>query len=150
MTGLRLLETIHGHLGVLAAAALLHPAILLRKGRPLSPGLRLALTLSTLTVVLAFATGLWIYPAFRGDVRPLLFRASIRAGFLFETKEHLAYAVIATALGGCACAWAAPREARQLRRAAAVSYAVSALLCLVTVGLGSYVASVQGFGSRPP
>lgn len=145
-TAIRLFETIHGHLGVLAAAALLHPAILLRKGQPLSPRLRLAVLLSTSAVVLAFSTGLYIYPSYRNAVRPALFHASTRAGFLFETKEHLAFAVISTALGACVCALSAPREARALRQAASVSYAVGALLCIVTVCLGSYVASVRGFG----
>ncbi|HZO16380.1 MAG TPA: hypothetical protein VFB62_24065 [Polyangiaceae bacterium] len=147
---LRLFETIHGHFGVLAAAALLHPAILLRKGKPLTRGMQLAVVLSTTAVVLAFATGLWIYPSYRDFVRPSLFRASARAGFLFETKEHLAFAVMALSIGACACVLLAPREARALRKAAAASYAVGAGLCVITVCLGSYIASVQGFSSAPP
>jgi hypothetical protein len=142
------LETFHGHLGVLAAAALLHPAILLRKGHALSWRTRLSVTLSTAFVMLAFGSGLWIYPHYRSQVRTGLFHASAAAGFLFETKEHLAYGVVATALGGCIGALAAPKDGRTLRRGAALVYAVSAALCIVTVALGSYVAAVHGFRSR--
>jgi hypothetical protein len=144
---IRLLETIHGHLGVLAAAALLHPAILLRKGQALSGRLRLAVVLSTSAVVLAFSTGLWVYPAYRTVVRAPLFRADVRAGLLFETKEHLAFAVVATSLGACVCALSAPRDGRGLRQAASVAYAVGAALCIVTVCLGSYIASIHSFPS---
>ena len=147
---LRLLETIHGHFGVLAAAALLHPAILLRRGKALTRGMRWAVGLSTLAVVSAFGSGLWIYPGYRDYLRPALFRASARAGFLFETKEHLAFAVVALSLGACAAALLAPREADALRKAAAASYVAAAVLCIVTVCLGSYIASVQGFASTAP
>lgn len=147
MTALRLLETVHGHLGVLAAVALLHPAILLRKGRPLSTGARLSVVLTSALVVLAFATGLYIYPDYRSSVRAGLFHADPTAGLLFETKEHLAYGVIATTFGAAACALLAPRKSHALRRAAALAFAVGAALCIITVAMGSYVAAVHGFGS---
>jgi hypothetical protein len=145
---LRLLETIHGHLGVLAAAALLHPAILLRKGQVPSRRGRLSVGLTTAMVVLAFASGLLIYPDYRQRVRTGLFHASVRAGFAFETKEHLAYAVIATSLGACVAMLFAPKDGKSLRQASAALYAVAAMLCLLVVVLGSYVASVHGFPSE--
>jgi hypothetical protein len=142
---MRLWETIHGHFGVLAAAALLHPAILLRRGKALSRGARYAVFFTSALVVLAFATGLWIYPAYRRTVRATLFYTSPRAGFLFETKEHLAYAVVALTLGATVCGLLAPGDRDELRKAAALVYAAGAGLCIATVALGSYVASVHGF-----
>ena len=58
---LRFLESIHGHLGVLALASLIHPAILLRKGLPLSFRSRLSVIAATTLTVLAFALGLYLY-----------------------------------------------------------------------------------------
>jgi hypothetical protein len=145
---LRLLETIHGHLGILAAAALLHPAILLRTGSVPTRRGKLSVLLTSAMVVLAFASGLFIYPHYRQRVRAGLFHASVRAGFAFETKEHLAYAVIAATLGASIAVLVAPKQGRALRRAAATLYALAALLCIAVVALGSYVASVHGFPSE--
>lgn len=147
MTAIRLLETLHGHLGVLAAAALLHPAIVMRKGRPLSYRSRWAVVLSTAFAALAFGSGLVIYPSYRTAVRARLFLKSTRAGFLFETKEHIAYAVVAISLGACVCALVAPKNATSLRQGAAYFYAIAAALCIIVVCLGSYVAAVHGFGA---
>lgn len=145
MTVLRLLESIHGHLGVLAAAALLHPAILLRRGRPLSRGLRWSIGLTTAVVALAFATGLTIYDGYREHVRPQLLLEHYDTALLFETKEHLAWAVLTLALGAGMAALAAPRDAKRIRQAAAAFYSVAALLCLVTASLGTWIAAVSGF-----
>jgi uncharacterized BrkB/YihY/UPF0761 family membrane protein len=143
----RILESLHGHFAVLAAAALLHPAILMRKGAPLSRGGRWSVALTALSVALAFGSGLTIYKAYVAQVRVPLFLRNDRAGLLFETKEHLAFAVVTIALGAAACAWWAPSEARELRRAAAVAFAAAAALCIATAILGTYVAGVHGFGS---
>ena len=145
MTTLRLLETVHGHLGVLAAAALLHPAILMRRGAALSYRSKWAVMLSTAFAVAAFGSGLVVYPAYREAVRARLFLQSTAAGFLFETKEHIAFAVIALAIGGCTCAMAAPKADAHLRQSAAWLFAAGAGLCLTVVALGSYVTAVQGF-----
>jgi hypothetical protein len=142
---LRLIESVHGHLGVLAAVALLHPAILLRRGAALARGTRLAVVLTGLVVALAYGSGLFLYREYVARVRIRLFALSPRAGMLFETKEHLAFVVAAASLGAVACALCAPRESVSLRRAAATLFAVAAALCLVTAALGSYVASVADF-----
>lgn len=145
MSTLRLLAGLHGHLGVLLAAALIHPAILLRHGRPLSRGMRWAIGLTTLLTMLAFGLGLALYEDYRATVKRTLFATSAPTGLLFETKEHLAYAVLTLALGAGVCALVAPRGGRALRRAAAAAYAAAALLCLIVVGLGTVVAATQGF-----
>jgi len=139
-------EALHGHAAVLAAAALAHPAVLLRKGAPMSPRTRLSVGLTVGLVLVAFASGLTIYGAYVDKVRVQLFLHSERAGLLFETKEHIAFAVTAITFGAGVCAWFAPKEARELRRASAVGFGVAAALCLVTSGLGTYIASVHGFG----
>lgn len=145
MTLLRILETIHGHFGVLAAVALLHPAILLRRGRALTRGLWWSVVLTTGLTVVAFGSGLLIYEGYRTEVKRPLFLSEPTVGYLFETKEHVAWAVLSLALGAGVAALAAPRSARRLRMAAALVYAVAAVICFVTVGLGTYVAAVAGF-----
>jgi hypothetical protein len=145
VNALRLFESIHGHFGVLAAAALLHPAIVLRKGKPLSRRNELAILLTALMVVGAFASGLVIYPGYVETVRTGLFLRSATAGFLFETKEHLAYAVVATTLGATALVALAPKSEPKDRRLAALLYALASVLCLTVSALGSYVAAVWGF-----
>lgn len=141
----RVLESVHGLFGVLAAAALLHPAISLRRGLPLSRGMRWSLGLTTAVVAGAFALGLTIYEDYREVVKRGLFAKAPEVGFLFETKEHLAFAVLALALGGGVAALVAPRDGRELRRAAGTLFALAFVGCCVVVGLGVYIAAVASF-----
>jgi len=141
----RILESIHGHLGVLAMVALLHPTLLLWRGRPLSRGARWSVGLSTALTLAVTGFGIWIYGAYRRDLKPTLVREHFDAAMLFETKEHLAFVVLALALGAGIAAFMAPREAQDARRLAARVYAVATALALVTAALGTYVASIQGF-----
>lgn len=150
MTGWRILEALHGHAAALAAAALVHPALLLRKGAPMSSRTKLAVGLTVAMVVSAFGSGLFIYGAYVDQVRVQLFLESERAGLLFETKEHIAFGVTAISVGAAVCAFSAPKEARALRQGAAVAFAVAAVLCLVTSGLGTFIAGVHGFGGVRP
>jgi hypothetical protein len=145
VTALRILESIHGHLGVLAVAALIHPALLLRKGKPLTFATKWACGLSTSFAVAAFATGLTLYGSYREIVKRPLLVEHLDVGMLFETKEHLAWAVVTMAAGALLTALAAPRESTQLRRAAAAVYAAAVILALCTAGIGTYVAAVRGF-----
>jgi len=145
MTFLRIIEAVHGHLGILATVALLHPALRLRKGRPMSRGTRWSVLLTTAATVLTFGIGLAIYPDYRALVKPGLFELSPATGLMFETKEHLAFAVVCLAVGAGVCAFAAPKGAPSLRRAAAWAYAGAGLLCLLVVILGTYVASRGSF-----
>jgi hypothetical protein len=117
---------------VLAAVALLHPAILLRQGKPLTRRNRWALALSSLSVVVTFAIGIVLYGPYRERVRQSLFVESARAGLAFETKEHLALYVVCL-------------SPVRLRRAAALLFALAAGLCLLTAVLGTYVQSVRAF-----
>jgi hypothetical protein len=142
-----LLERVHGHLGVLGAAALLHPAILLWRGRPLTRRLRLALGLGLLILSAAFGLGLFFYGDYRELVKRDLFAESPMVGLLFETKEHLSYAAFAMAWGATVAAWLAPTDSPGLRRAAARVFAAAFVCALVVVVLGVWVASTRSFGA---
>lgn len=140
---LRLLETIHGHFGILAVAALLHPTLLMRRGQALSSRTRLSVVLATLLVVMAFGLGLFLYGDYRALVKRDLFAIDPEAGYLFETKEHLAYTTIAFTLGGCVLGLFG-REPRT-RKLGAMFYACAFVMCLIVAGLGTYVAAKRGF-----
>lgn len=147
MNELALSASLHGVFGVLAVAALVHPAILLRRGRPLSRGLRWSIGLTAAVTSIAFAWGVAIYEPYREVVKRPLFVADRAAGLLFETKEHLAFAVLALTLGASVCAFVAPRARADLRRLAAALFAGAAVLALVVASLGLYVSSVASFAS---
>lgn len=142
---LPLLEHLHGHVGVLAVALLFHPAILLWQGQPLSRGSRWAIYATLAMVVSAFVLGLWIYPPYRDLVRHDLTLMNPGAAVLFETKEHLAWAALAAALGGCLAALLAPRASFGVRRIAARAFACAAVLGLAVGVLGIHIASVHTF-----
>lgn len=144
---LRVLESVHGHVAVLACAALFHPAILLRHGRPLSRGTRLSVILTGLMTVLAFGLGLALYEDYRALVRRELFERAPDVAYLFETKEHLAWGVLCLTLGATVAALVAPRSAKRVRQSAAAAYGVAAILAVIVAGLGTYVASVASFPS---
>src|SRR5262249_32749606 len=90
----RLLERVHGHVGWLAALALAHPALLLRRPRRNVLGVA---TAATVLVTLAASLGALLYPAYRGSIKPLLFATAPAAGALFERKEHLGVAALVLA-----------------------------------------------------
>lgn len=142
---LPLLEHLHGHLGVLAIAILFHPAILLWRGQPLSRGGRWAVGASLGLVLLAFAAGLFIYPAYRDLVRHDLLLIDPDAAVRFEIKEHLAWGSLSIALGAGVAALVAPRSAIGIRRLSARAFACSALLAAWTGILGTHIASVHTF-----
>ncbi len=136
-----LLERVHGHLAVLALALLLHPVITLRSRRLLTRwGVRSA-ELAALLLSASFALGWWIYPTYRGSVKPSLLADAPRVAASFETKEHLAFCAAALAIGGAVAlrrAGATPEG----RRAAWVLLLGAWLCGVTTAGLGIFVASI--------
>ncbi len=142
---LPLLERLHGHVAVLAVALLVHPAILLWRGQPLSRGGTWAVALSMAVTLAAFALGLVIYPAYRELVRHDLTLADPTAALLFETKEHLAWGALSGGLAAGAAALVAPRTATSTRRLAARAFLCAALTGIVVAGLGIHIASVHTF-----
>jgi hypothetical protein len=143
---LRLTEHIHGHLGWLAAAALVHPAILLRDAKRRAAW---SVALSLAIVTLAGALGARLYTPYRDTLKQAIFLRAPSVGYLFERKEHLAFGAIALAWAG-AIAYFAGRASKDetatvLRRVAASAYLAAALFALATAALGTYVATYKTF-----
>ncbi|MFO0564092.1 MAG: hypothetical protein U0263_00440 [Polyangiaceae bacterium] len=145
MNPLALTQSIHGYLAVLCVAATLHPALLLRRGKPLSRRNVWAIAAATVTTLSTFALGLGIYGDYRASVKRALFAESLRSGLLFETKEHLAFLVLSLVIGAATTALAAPRSRSDLRQAAALLFALAALGGAITGALGASVAAVRSF-----
>lgn len=134
-------RTLHGHLGLLAAIALLHPAITLTPARTpggkLRPGTRWSVALAATLVTGTFAAGWVLYPGYRQVDKPRLLQGAFPIAQLFESKEHLAFYAVVLAWGGCALVFAAPSA----RAAARVCFGAAAVLTLLVGVLGSVVAS---------
>jgi formate hydrogenlyase subunit 3/multisubunit Na+/H+ antiporter MnhD subunit len=144
---LRVVEHVHGHVGWLAALALVHPAVLLRRRERRA---RLACALSTGAVTLTGALGAWLYPDYRARIKQGIFLHAPRIGWAFERKEHLALGAIVLAWAGLAAHLAATRTADRsvrhpLASAAHLAYVAAALLAVVASGLGLLVATYKTF-----
>ena len=126
--GLSLVEHIHGHAGWLAAIALIHPAVVLR--RP-SRRAHLAVVLATVLVTLTAALGLALYGPYREALRQPIFASAPVVGYLFERKEHLAFGAVFLAWAGASAYFGAiavePTLRRPLRRAAHAAFTVAAI-----------------------
>jgi hypothetical protein len=142
----RVAEHIHGHLGWLAAAALLHPAILLRNPRRKA---HLSVALSTGFATFVGGLGVWLYGPYRDRLKQHIFIEARWIGLMFERKEHLAFGAILLAWAG-ASAYGAAIGARDhvkapLRAFAFRAFAIAAALAITTAGLGTFVASYKTF-----
>jgi hypothetical protein len=142
----RVAEHVHGHLGWLAAAALLHPAILLRNPRRKA---HLSVALCTGFATVQGALGVWLYGPYRDRIKQHIFIEARWIGLMFERKEHLAFGAILLAWAGAssyAIAIGAREELRApLRTFAFRAFVVSAGLALMTAALGTLVASYKTF-----
>jgi hypothetical protein len=121
-----LLARVHGHLGWIGVALLLHPVLFL--GRP--GGARRARPLAWAAVALLTvqsALGAAAYPAYRQGPKRLLLQHALGAAQAFEVKEHLAFCALVLAWGGALALDGHPRAARALLAGAAA--------CGVAVGL---------------
>ena len=143
---LRVQEHVHGHVGWLAALALVHPAILLRRTKRKA---HLSVVLATSVATLAGVMGVLMYGDYRDRLRQHLFQQAPTIGFLFERKEHLAFGAIFLAWAGALAYFSATRLEGQprehLRRAAHWSFVAAAALCVVTAVLGTMVAAFKTF-----
>jgi hypothetical protein len=138
----RVLAHVHGHLGWLSAAALLHPAIVLRNRKRRA---HLAVGLATAFVTATGALGVSLYEPYREHVKQRLFIEAPEVGFLFERKEHLAFGAIFLAWAGAAAYVAATRTQDEALRAPLRTFAFRAFvfscaLTVVTACLGIAVA----------
>jgi hypothetical protein len=147
VSALRVLERVHGHLGWLSVAALLHPAILLRPARRVRLA-RLAVALATSFVVATAALGAYLYPEYRARLKQRIFVESPRLGWIFERKEHLAVGAVAFALVGCAAHLSLPlfdddtrdAMARLAHRAFVVAFVLAALVAVFGVAVASFAS----------
>ncbi|MEO8799893.1 MAG: hypothetical protein ABI551_18500 [Polyangiaceae bacterium] len=145
---IRLTEHLHGHLGWLAAAILVHPAIVLRRRIEADWAVGSAVAF----VTIAGALGASLYPAYRERLKQTIFQQSPTVGYLFERKEHLAFAAVALAwVGGLAylTARTLPKDHADLRpplqKAAHASFVLAAALALSVAALGTYIATFKTF-----
>jgi hypothetical protein len=142
----RLLEHVHGHLGWLAAAILVHPALVLRNRTRRA---HWAVGLSAGFVTVAAAIGVWLYVAYRERLKQDIFMNAPAVGLLFERKEHLAFGAVVLAWAGAAAYFAAPRatpETRaRLRTVAFRAFCASAALAILVAVLGTVVAVYRSF-----
>jgi hypothetical protein len=146
---LRLFAHLHGHMGWLAAAVLIHPAIVLKRRAKADFAVGLALAFATI----AAGMGALLYPAYREKIKQGIFIADPRVGLLFERKEHLAFGVVALVWVGAITYVVArgpalneiPSVRDSLRRASHVAFVAAAALCVVVAALGTVVATFKGF-----
>ena len=143
---LRVQEHLHGHLGWLAAIALVHPAIVLRDARRRA---NWAVGLSVAVVTVAAALGVLMYEAYRETLRQPIFAAAPAFGYLFERKEHLAFgAVMLSWVGGISYVASSSANAdvrESLRKAAHRAFIAAAVLAIATASLGTIVAAYRTF-----
>lgn len=122
-----LLARSHGLLAALALALLLHPVAALARGRPAGPYVRLTAWLGVSLLSAVFSLGLWLYPSWRGHLKPPLVAAADPLWLRFETKEHLGAFAIALAWGGAVAVHASARA--PALRPAALTLLLSAFTC---------------------
>ena len=143
---LRLTEHVHGHIGWLAAIALIHPAVVLRRTKRRA---HLAVSLAVGIVTLAGGLGVAMYGDYRDRLRQSIFQHAPAMGYLFERKEHLAFGAILLAWAGAVAYVGAGRlegdSRERLRKAAHWSFVAAATLAVVTAALGTLVAAYKTF-----
>lgn len=143
---LRWAEHLHGHAGWLTAVALLHPAIVLRR---LERRAAWAVGLSTGLVTLVCTVGAVIYGPYRDRLKQGIFQTAPRIGWLFERKEHLAFAALAFAWVGAAAyvgaGFAGDDGHRTLRRLSHRAFVIAAGIAILVASLGTAVATYKTF-----
>jgi len=142
----RFIVRVHGHLGWLAAIALVHPAILLRRTRRKA---HLSVGLGVGIVTTVFVLGVSFYGEYRDRLRQSIFQQAPSIGYLFERKEHLAWGALMLAWTGTAAYvgahWAPDAVRDPLRKAAHWAFVAAAALAVSTATLGTIVAAYKSF-----
>ncbi len=129
-----LLERLHGLVGVLAVALLLHPLLLLRGGAAEARVSRAA-GWAALLVALAALSGIALYPSYRALVRPGLLQDHRALFWTFERKEHLGAFSLFFALSGLLAL-------RSKGRLGAALLGLSLVTAALAAGFGLVIASV--------
>jgi hypothetical protein len=143
---LRIEEHVHGHIGWLAAIALIHPAVVLRRTKRKA---HLAVGLAAGIVTVAAGMGVYIYGDYRDKLRQSIFQQARVIGYLFERKEHLAFGAVLLAWAGTGAYVAATRvegdTRERLRRASHWSFVAAAVMAVVAAVMGTAIASYKTF-----
>jgi hypothetical protein len=133
-------------MGWLAAAVLVHPAIVLRSRTRRA---HVAVGLAAGFVTVASALGAWLYVAYRERLKQGIFMHAPSVGLLFERKEHLAFGAVVLAWAGAAAYFAAERASARtregLRTIAFRAFCASAALSILVAVLGTIVAVYRSF-----
>ena len=145
---LRSLERLHGALAWGATAAIAVAAWLFVRGAHTR---RAAGAAAVVLVLGASGLGLALHDPYRARLRQRLFIEAPRIGWLFERKLHLAFAAVLLSL--CALSLTLRRDrgpegdivGRDLRRAAALGWAASAVLALAASIASAIVAGRAHF-----
>jgi hypothetical protein len=95
-----LLERLHGHVGWLALALLLHPVVTLGRRPHLARWTVRSAELAAALLASTFAAGWWLYGPYRARVKPGLLADAPRVAAAFESKEHLAFVCLCLAMAG--------------------------------------------------
>ena len=134
-----LLRALHGHIGVLAAAALLHPVLSLPADGPVRRSTRWSALASSTLAVATFGAGWALYPGYRRGTKRQLLDHAPELARAFETKEHLAFYVLVLAVCGVGLVYRTPD--RHGLRAARWCYGLAGVLAIGVAILGSVVGS---------
>jgi hypothetical protein len=143
--GYTLWTSVHGMLAGLAWVLLLHPIVFLRRGGPARRAAQRTAVAAAALLSAVFALGSWVYPTYRGEVKPLLVHTDAAAWVWFERKEHLAVLALAAAFVGAAWLVVVPERPAWGRRLLLVSW----MLVTGVVGLGLGVGAAVHPGWAP-
>jgi cbb3-type cytochrome oxidase subunit 1 len=141
LSGPALLASVHGQVGVLAAAALAHPALSLRPGVAATVGQKRSLAAGAALYLVAMAAGFARYDGWRKAERTRLAHTDLSAVMFFERKEHLAFLGALLVVVACAAVWSAPGGHRH--GTARLACAGAALAALYAAATGTIVGALR-------
>ena len=142
-TAYTLWTTVHGLLATLSWALLLHPILFLRGGSRASLRAQRTAIAAACLLTLVFALGSWVYPTYRGEVKPPLVHGDAPAWVWFERKEHLAVLAVVSSFAGAGWLVGVPDRPDWGRRLLILAWCL--VTCVVALGLGVGAAVHPGW-----
>lgn len=137
-----MLERVHGILGVLGLAVLLHPVVTLRRAKIRSRWTQWSADVGAGLLLTPFVIGWLIYPSYRQHIKTRLWLEHHGTALRFESKEHLALLATSLAVAGALTLRASQGDRALVQLAHALL--VTAWGCgAVTAMLGIHVASMS-------